>query len=435
MRGVTWLAVVVVSTSCTPSLSLNVTPATTSVGEPLGGGVISAVIGPAGGTLRSEGLSLVVPPGAVASDTTFTATPISVQAPGGFRAWRLGPEGTTFSKPATISFEANPVLLAGSTPEALRIAYQKADRTWAVLSDATLSGSTLSATTTHLSDWSALKGWQLSPGTAMVSPRDTLDLEVTYCNFVDVGELSPVMAGCNEQLEIAPILGNWSVNSLAGGDGTVGVIQPGNEQAQYTAPGVAPESNPVAISVELNPTGMSKQLLVANVEVGNTRSYSGKLTYSFKTGGGTSGIEPVSYSGDGEFVLTPDNTVGADGYSAEGTFSVKMLSLPEHGDCSCQGSGGASPITVEAHLRADGTVRLSGGGQTFDAPVSCMPRTPNAMCVDAFPLGPNWGTSDESPDCTLTRDLTYSDPDHISGNWKQVCGFREESLTWQFDRG
>ena len=440
MRGVTWLAVVVVSTSCTPSLSLNTTPTTTSVGDPLGGGVTSAVIGPAGGTLTNDGLSLIIPPGAVASDTTFTATPISVQAPGGFRAWRLEPEGTTFSTAATITFEANPVLLAGSTPEALRIAYQKADRTWAVLTDATLSGSKVSAHTTHLSDWSALKGWQLSPGSATVSTQDTLDLKVQYCNFIDIGELSPLAASCNEQLDLTPILGNWSVNSRAGGDGTVGTIQPGTESAQYTSPKVAPESNPVAISVELNPGGITKQLLVANVMVGNTRTYAGKMTYSFKTGGISdagvnSGIEEISYKGQGEFTLSADPAVGDDGYSAEGTFSVQELSLPEHGDCSCNGSGGSAAITIEAHIRADGTVRFSGSGQSFMAPISCMPLHANAMCVDAYPLTPGWGTSEEGFGCTLTRDLSYSDPDHITGSWKQTCGSKEESLTWQFDRG
>src|SRR2546421_7855492 len=67
----------------------------------------SAVIGPGGGMLAvSGGAALEIPAGALAKDTTITISQSSAQAPGGALSpvYDFGPDGTTFSKPVTVTF-------------------------------------------------------------------------------------------------------------------------------------------------------------------------------------------------------------------------------------------------------------------------------------------------------------------------------------------
>jgi hypothetical protein len=73
---------------------------------------VSAVIGKAGGTLSipEAGLTLVVPPGAVASNTTFTATALA----GRLVAYEFEPHGTTFAVPLKFSQDLRKVSLLGA---------------------------------------------------------------------------------------------------------------------------------------------------------------------------------------------------------------------------------------------------------------------------------------------------------------------------------
>jgi hypothetical protein len=75
-----YLALIVICALCAGCV--NQKPLTTGVGEPIGTAV-SAVIGPEGGELSSKDgrLSMLVPPGAVTEDTTFSIQPITSLAP------------------------------------------------------------------------------------------------------------------------------------------------------------------------------------------------------------------------------------------------------------------------------------------------------------------------------------------------------------------
>jgi hypothetical protein len=73
---------------------------------------VSAVIGKNGGTLSipDAGLTLVVPPGAVKSNTTFTATALA----GRLVAYEFEPHGTTFAVPLQFSQDLTKTNLLGS---------------------------------------------------------------------------------------------------------------------------------------------------------------------------------------------------------------------------------------------------------------------------------------------------------------------------------
>lgn len=68
----------------------------------------SARIGPAGGTLTHKGVTLEVPPGALASETTLTITATRDQAPAGYTAsspvYRFDPAGLVFARKVTVTF-------------------------------------------------------------------------------------------------------------------------------------------------------------------------------------------------------------------------------------------------------------------------------------------------------------------------------------------
>jgi hypothetical protein len=65
-------------------------------------------IGAAGGALAASGVTLTVPPGALASATAITITPSAGPIPSGYAAvsplYTFGPDGTTFLQPVTIAF-------------------------------------------------------------------------------------------------------------------------------------------------------------------------------------------------------------------------------------------------------------------------------------------------------------------------------------------
>jgi hypothetical protein len=260
--------------ACQAPASLNSTPAVTEVGT-LEGQAVSATIGANGGTLASaDGLiSVAVPAGAVSANTNFSVQALSTTAPGGVRAFRLSPEGTTFASPVKLTFRYSDDDLAGSSVAALRIASQDSSRRWQVVaSTVNAAEKTLTVETTHFSDWTMLLGWRLVPGKANLKPGASLSLLARYCNLTeDSSGLQTLVASCqdiDEGLGQLLLLRNWSVNGTIGGSSAVGTVTQGTPSATYTAPGSS-LSSPVAVSVEMQPPKATRrELLVANITVG-----------------------------------------------------------------------------------------------------------------------------------------------------------------------
>jgi hypothetical protein len=399
------VAVVVALSACSPEPVLRTTPATTPVGQPTGA-VVSKVIGAAGGTLSSADgkLSLVIPAGAVSTDIIFTATPISATAPGVLLAWRLGPEGTTFSTPVEVRFTATDADLAGSEPDALLIAYQ-AEGQWRAFKNATLDGKTISVKTTHLSDWSPLLGWQLRPGSANVKLGGAQTFAVRYCNqvpFQGDPELLSLTAECQED-DLTPILANWSVNGTLNGDATHGTVVEG----VYTAPGARPTPNVVSVSVEFNPPPRKgrKTLLLANVTVGDEDKYVG--SFQFVTAG--SGYQLTGSATGVEFKLRRDSKDSRE-YTVSGNLTLSYT------PSGCAKVDGTYPIEDGAlTIYPAGAVVFPSSYQfTVQATPSAMTtcganNTPTPLTIPAV-MQAGFCTGSETVPFTDVKSLTGSGP-------------------------
>lgn len=146
-----------------------ITPPGTPVGPasatmvPVTGGVVTSA------DLR---LAIEVPAGALTAAQNITIQPISNGSPGGKGlAYRLGPEGQTFSSPVKVTFRHDDSDIAGSEPLALKIAYQAKLGRWNAITEVVRdeAAKTITVQAKHFSDWSLLGGWQLRPPTSVVS--------------------------------------------------------------------------------------------------------------------------------------------------------------------------------------------------------------------------------------------------------------------------
>lgn len=268
-----------------PDPSPQPTPVGTPVGIP-----VSKVIGMAGGSLASvDGkITLEIPAGALTKDETVSIQEITNNAPGKFgKAFRLSPEGTTFAKPARITFTFTEEQLKGAPLEAMQVGYQK-DGLWkaaeVVARDA--AAKTVTVETNHFSDWSPVPGAQLDPSMAHVKEGGTVNLKVIVCDTEKAGPLEGTFE-CVPSTIAAHAARGWSVNGVAGGNASVGRVSgnvPG--EATYTAPATKPRPNTVAVSVQMNginPDGGPSPLLilVASIVVGDDDAqWQGTITYT-----------------------------------------------------------------------------------------------------------------------------------------------------------
>ncbi|MEN6308174.1 MAG: hypothetical protein ABFD91_10495 [Anaerohalosphaeraceae bacterium] len=300
----------------------------TAAGTPTGVPA-SATIGPAGGSLDSADgrITLTVPANAVAKDTTFTITPISNPADNALATYRLEPDGATFSKPVTLLFKVPEAGVSFSGIEVLAIACHQADGSWLFLSDTMDStNKTISIETNHFTAYSLLAGFQLKPHYAFVDVDKTVSLQVTACtdpeNFNNITgvSLQNTKAGfvfrgnndvhayeCRQVFYKGASSAEWQVNSIANGNSTFGTLSPSDFSATFTAPHKKPNPETVQVSTRFTDSWLSKRysekvLLVSQIEIGESVSYSGTFTVTVNNSGG-----PSSWTAKGSDVTwTPD---------------------------------------------------------------------------------------------------------------------------------
>ena len=233
----------------------------TEVGTPLGNAV-SKKIGPQGGTLTShDGLvELSIPAGALAQETTISIEPIQNYALHGVgTAYRFLPDGQQFGQPATLKLKYSDADVADSAPEALGIAYQRADRAWYNMPGKKLDKQKREVTVPmpHFSDWSLFEEFHLTATKSFLAYGEMTELELM--------QLAPLTGQKEEPL----ILKNGGTSgtkwAVAGG----GTLKPNGASARYTAPITPSLPNPVTVSVEVafanNP---AKLILLKEIFVG-----------------------------------------------------------------------------------------------------------------------------------------------------------------------
>ncbi|MET4577299.1 hypothetical protein [Ottowia thiooxydans] len=304
-------------------------PAVTPVGDAQGTPT-SASLNSAGGTVGSADgrFSLIVPEGALTALTTLTIQPINNGAPGRVgTGYRLMPEGVVFAKPVQLRFTYADVDTVGSSASALGVGVQQKDGTWQ-WQGGTLdtAAKTVTTTTTHFSDWSLVKGYQLRPGTASVKTGASLALRLAFCFARPAGNSNGADVGysCDSDEDTpAPLnwVVNWAVNGSPGGGAGVGTVAGNGTGATYTAPAKVPASNPVAVSAEIQNT-RAKVLVVSNVTITDTTpTYTGSISGTSTMPGGIT----TSFQSD-SLRLVPIEVLPNDliKYSAQGTATISL---------------------------------------------------------------------------------------------------------------
>lgn len=117
------------------------------------GGSVSMPIGASGGALSFGAITLVIPSGALASTTIVTITETTPPITGAIdRAYEIGPTGTTFAVPASVTYRYDPSALGAIDPTTLELATVSGG-VWTTLAGSTVDTSRgeVSGTTAHFS--------------------------------------------------------------------------------------------------------------------------------------------------------------------------------------------------------------------------------------------------------------------------------------------
>ena len=126
-------------------------------GHPPGGMPTATVVGMTGGAVTSSDgkLALAIPAGAVGGNVTITTEPATPPAAGAVgTVYEIGPSGTQFAMPVTLTLHYAASDVAGMTESSLRVA-TFAGGSWQILPGAVVDtqARTVSGVTTHLSPY------------------------------------------------------------------------------------------------------------------------------------------------------------------------------------------------------------------------------------------------------------------------------------------
>jgi hypothetical protein len=368
--------------------STDIEPAVTPVGVN-DGTAVTKTIGSAGGAIVSgDGeMELIIPSGALATNTAITIQPITNTAPNGRRkAYRCTPDGQQFAKDITIRFHYTDEDAAVTQPEYMQIAFQKADGTWQVIGNITndVVAKTLSATVNHFTDFTEFDLLRLIPESLYLRKGATGDFQISWAG---ISSSSLVTFGLGI-LNTPPV---WKVNGVTGGNSTHGTIRStAPASATYTAPASDPTPNPVDISVEISiPFTVDGQQFNKGILLGKAyiigNRYELDLEFKGTTAPGTGEVFSIS-----DNVRMTVNLVGSGG-TVSGAINVQPtfgLTNPSTNGCNTSWqSTGTGPINLR-DIDVAGVTATGAGGYVyvyFDADVGVTP----AMQVITCPGNPS----------------------------------------------
>src|SRR5688572_22483228 len=129
-------------------------------GHPPGAMPTATVVGMSGGAVASSDgkLALSIPAGAVGGDVTITTEPATPPAAGAVgTVYEIGPTGTQFAMPVTLTLRYTAADVAGMPESSLRVA-TFAGGSWQLLPGAVVDtqAKTVSGVTTHLSPYAII---------------------------------------------------------------------------------------------------------------------------------------------------------------------------------------------------------------------------------------------------------------------------------------
>ena len=206
----------------------------TAVGTPKGSPV-AKTIGPEGGTISSADgrIILDVPAKAVAKVTNFSIQSLTNMAPGGLGdAYRLEPNGQTFSTPVKLTFKFSDQDINGSAPEVLLVSYQDNAGAWQSLKDPVIDNQnqTYTVTTQHFTDYALRHGIHIEPPHQTVRYGQSTNLKLVGCEDEEgwIHELLGDVSMVCRDLEASHLY--WSTDNGS-------IVEAGTRTAKYTANG------------------------------------------------------------------------------------------------------------------------------------------------------------------------------------------------------
>lgn len=216
---------------------------------------VTKSIGTDGGTLISAdgNLTITVPQGAIPSAQQFSIQPITntlYEEDASRIAYRLLPEGITFSKPIQLQFRYTPPSQEGTTEDVLTIASQQTNGTWKIVPTIlNKTTKTLTAETTHFSDWTVTGGFELMVEKRTLRPGEKAKLWVVSAIGEDL--LAPLSVHAEVSATLTA-LGNWKIIDGPGSLNTIRTSPKGFEyNATYTAPSAVTGRKIAVITMEV----------------------------------------------------------------------------------------------------------------------------------------------------------------------------------------
>jgi hypothetical protein len=264
-------------------------PLATAVGVPVGGAV-TATIGAAGGALTSSDSKLTVniPAGALAANTVIGIQQITNNAPGAAGVgYRLTPDGQTFSTPVSLVLTYDDQSLGSAGADARDIAFQNADGTWQLADTLVLdtTAKTVTATTSHFCDWGDVDFVRMLPAQATLGVNKSFTFHVLMCFNIEgprnVKGVRPVIG--HKPIDINPVsassyITDWQVNSIPGGNSTVGTISYG----VYVAPATKPNPDTVEVGAMFHLGTSTVYDMRSSVKITDIPEYSGEMRFTAK---------------------------------------------------------------------------------------------------------------------------------------------------------
>lgn len=349
---------------------------------------VTKSIGADGGTLVSAdgNLTITVPQGAITTNEQFSIQPITNTLYGEDAsriAYRLLPEGITFSKPVQLQFRYVPATQANTTEDVLTIASQQTNGTWKVVpASLNKTTKTLTAETTHFSDWTVTGGFELKVEKPTLRPGEKSKLWVVSATDEDL--LAPLSV-LSEVSATLTALGNWKIIE---GPGSISEVKSAPKgfayNATYTAPSAVTGVKTAVITMEVE--GFNK---IKDPSVPGGIRHTGKMILferiiiSENAMTGTIDGVPFGFFGNDVVAMSQGGMIVIRGADASGEVTLSV-----HGN-----SGGAFPC---GQIIMPGKAGVSMGptdgspfyahayfecGQTGDQKFS-----PSAVQIDKWPV-------------------------------------------------
>ncbi|HVW27290.1 MAG TPA: hypothetical protein VHC69_18115 [Polyangiaceae bacterium] len=309
------------------------TPAVTGVGDPIAGvPAPSASIGASGGTVVSgDGqVTLTIPAGALTTATSIGIATIANTAPAGTGfAYRFTPDGLTFAKPVTLALKPTFGQLDGSSIDHVQLAFQDAQGRWQLVPVTFDKGAnTVTATTTHFTDYAYLLDLALSSETDVLFANSSTELHVVKLHTAGgyAGIVGPASTGNPTwALDGVPPSGKTA-------DGELDILA---NAAAYTAPTQIPATNPVAVSVSFTADDGTKVSLVQNLYIlAHKYGFKVTLTNNATCTGGSGYAYDYSTTGTIDLSLDGSFNISSSNASAAVTPNISAITVCNVPSCT-----------------------------------------------------------------------------------------------------